>query len=93
MFLHMSTVNEKSEPNSRRVLSVQEKMDILVQVDTSKETHIAQAARWGIALSAVNFTVTEREDTRKCYVKYGRFFWSKEESESATISWTGESAV
>jgi hypothetical protein len=49
------------------VFSLQEKTYFLVHVDTSMETHVAQAARLGSALSTLNITVTKRKDTRKCY--------------------------
>jgi hypothetical protein len=40
-----------TEPRKRKVFSIQEKMDILAQVDANKETRIALAARLGIAPS------------------------------------------
>jgi hypothetical protein len=37
------------EPKKRKVFSIQEKKDILAQVDANKETRVALAVRLGIA--------------------------------------------
>jgi hypothetical protein len=61
------------EPKKRKAFSVQEKLDILAQVDANKETCVALAARLGIAPSTLNTIVKSRKDTEKCYTKCGRF--------------------
>jgi hypothetical protein len=49
-----------SEPKQRGVFSIQEKMDILAQVDISNGTHVALTARLGIVLSTLNTIVKNR---------------------------------
>jgi hypothetical protein len=44
-----------SEPRKRKVFAVQEKMDILAQVDANKETHIALAARLGTSVNTEHY--------------------------------------
>jgi hypothetical protein len=56
----------KCEPQKRKAISSEEKMDILAQVDANKETHVALAARLGIVLSTLKTTVTNRKATKKC---------------------------
>jgi transposase-like protein len=46
-----------TEPRKRKAFSIQEKMDILAQVDANKETRVALAARLGIAPSTLNTVV------------------------------------
>jgi hypothetical protein len=48
-------------------------MDVLVQVDAKKDTHIALAARLGIAPPTFKTTVKNRKDTKKLYTQCGRF--------------------
>jgi hypothetical protein len=62
-----------TEPRKRKAFSIQEKMDILAQVDANKETRVALAARLGIAPSLLNPIVKSRKDTEKCYAQCGRF--------------------
>jgi hypothetical protein len=62
-----------TEPRKRKAFSIQEKMDILAQVDANKETHVALAARLGFVPSALNTIVESRKDTEKCYARCGRF--------------------
>jgi transposase-like protein len=61
------------EPKKRKAFSIQEKMDILSQVNANKETRVALAARLGIAPSTLNTIVKSRKDTEKCCTKCGRF--------------------
>jgi transposase-like protein len=61
------------EPKTRKAFSIQEKMDILAQVDANKETCVALAARLGIAPSTLNTIVKSRKDTEKCYAQCDRF--------------------
>jgi hypothetical protein len=46
-----------TEPKKRKAFSVQEKMDILAQMDANKETRVAMAARLGILSSTLNTIV------------------------------------
>jgi hypothetical protein len=62
-----------NEPRMRKAFSIQEKMDILAQVDANKETRVALAARLGTAPSSLNTIVKNRKDTEKCYIQCGRF--------------------
>jgi hypothetical protein len=48
-------------------------MDILVQVNANKETHVALATRLEMAPPTVKPTVGNRKDTIKCCTKYGKF--------------------
>jgi hypothetical protein len=57
----------------RIVFSIQQQMDILVQVNANKETHVTLAARLEMAPPTVKTTVKNRKDTNKCYIKYGKF--------------------
>jgi hypothetical protein len=80
-------------------------MDILAQVDANKETHVALAARLGIASSTLNTIVKSRKDTEKCCAQCGRFSGQRkslkqspfEELESLLAAWfkqgRGSSAV
>jgi hypothetical protein len=61
------------EPKKRKAFSIQEKTDILAEVDADKETCVALAARLGIAPSTLNTIVKSRKDTKKCYAQCGRF--------------------
>jgi hypothetical protein len=61
------------EPKKGKAFSVQEKMDILAQVDANKESRETPAARLGIAPSTLNTIVKSRKDTKKCYTQYGKF--------------------
>jgi hypothetical protein len=54
------------EPENRKTFCIQEKMDILAQVNANKETYVALAARLGIVLSTLNIIVKSRKDTEKC---------------------------
>jgi hypothetical protein len=93
------------EPKKRKAFSVQEKMDILAQVDANKETRVALAARLGIAHSTLNTVVKSRKDAEKCYTQCGRFSGQRkslkqspfEELESLFATWfkqaKGSSAV
>jgi hypothetical protein len=47
-----------SEPKKTIVFSIQEKMNILAQVNANKEKRVALAARLGIVLSMLNFLFT-----------------------------------
>lgn len=77
-----------SEPKNRKAFSIQEKMDIVAQVDASKEACVTLAARLGIALSALNTIVKNRKDVEKCFTVW-QILWSKEDPETVTISRTG----
>jgi hypothetical protein len=61
------------EPKKRKSFSIQEKMDILAQVDANKETRVALAARLRIAPSTLNTIVKSRKDIEKFYAQCGRF--------------------
>jgi hypothetical protein len=82
-------------PKKRKAFSIQEKMDILAQVDANKETSVALAARLGIAPSTLNTIVKSRKDNEKCYVQCGRFSGQRkslkqspfEELESLLATW------
>ena len=78
-----------SEPKNRKAFPIEEKMDIVAQVDANKETHVAMVARLAIMLSASNITVKNRRDTEKCYAQCGGT-WSREEPETVTIARPGE---
>jgi hypothetical protein len=94
-----------TEPKKRKAFSIQEKMDILAQVYANKETHVALAARLGIAPSTLNTIVKSRKDTEKRYTQCGRFSDQRknlkqspfEELESLLAAWfkqaTGSNAV
>jgi hypothetical protein len=84
-----------TEPRKRKAFSVQEKMDILAQVDANKETRVALAVRLGIAPSTLNTIVKSRKDNDKCYAQCGRFSGQRkilkespfEELESLLAAW------
>jgi hypothetical protein len=61
------------EPKNRKAFCIQEKMDILAQVDANKETCVALAARLGVVPSTLNTIVKSRKDTEKCYSQCGMF--------------------
>jgi transposase-like protein len=46
-----------TEPKKRKAFSIQEKMDILAQVDANKEARVSLAARLGIAPSTLSTIV------------------------------------
>jgi hypothetical protein len=61
------------KPKKGKAFSIQEKMDILAQVDAYKETCAALAARLGTVPSTLNAIVKSRKDTKKCYAQCDRF--------------------
>jgi hypothetical protein len=83
------------EPKKGKAFSIQEKMDFLAQVDANKATHVALAARLGIAPSTLNTIVKSRKDNEKCYAQCGRFCGQRkslkqspfEELESLLVAW------
>jgi hypothetical protein len=53
-----------SEQKNRKQFLVQERKDILAQVDVSKETRVALGARLGIVPSTLNTILKNRKDTK-----------------------------
>jgi hypothetical protein len=60
-----------TEQKKRKVSSIQEKMDILAQVDANKETCVALATRWGTEPSSMNAIFKNKKDTEKCHAQCG----------------------
>lgn len=63
-----------SETKKMKQFSIQEKTDILAQVDANKETHEVLATRLWTVPSTLNTIFKERKDTEKCYAQCGKFF-------------------
>jgi hypothetical protein len=60
------------EPKKREQFLIQERRDILAQMDVSKEKHVALCVRLGIVSSTLNTTLKNRKDTQNCYDKCSR---------------------
>jgi len=60
------------EPKKRKPFLIQERRDILAQVDVSMETRIALCARLGIVPSTLNTIVQNRKDTKEVYANCSR---------------------
>lgn len=74
MLLHESTLNSACEPK-KKTFSIQERLDIVAQIDASKETHVALAGRLGIVLSTSNNIVKNRKGTENCFENVRQVFW------------------
>jgi hypothetical protein len=71
-----------------KAFSLQEKMDILAQMDAYKETHVALPARLGIVPSTLN-TCSKQERHLTVLHAMWQIPGSKEERETVPISRTG----
>lgn len=60
------------EPKNRKPFFIQERRDILAQVNASMEMRVALCARLGIMPSTLNTIVKNRKDTKKFYGNCGR---------------------
>jgi len=60
------------EPKKRKPSLIQERRDILAQVDVSMEKRIALCARLGIVPSTLNTVVKNGKDTKRFYANCGR---------------------
>jgi len=60
------------EPKKRKPFLIQERRDILAEVDVSMERRFALCARLGIVPSTLNTIIQNRKDTKEFYANCGR---------------------
>jgi hypothetical protein len=53
------------EPKTRKAFSLQDKMNILAQMDDNEETRCADCQIWNCAIKMIT-TVRNRKDTEEC---------------------------
>jgi transposase-like protein len=73
------------EPKKRKQFLIQDRRNILAQVNVSKETRVALCSRLGIVPSTLNTTVKNRKDTKKCYTNCGRLCGQRKSPKQSPI--------